>query len=240
MKIGLMGYGKMGKEIEQIAEERGHTIAWRMNTENKDQLTDEELKQAETVIEFTSPHGVMENIERCFRLNLPVVVGSTGWYTEREAVKKRCMDEKQTMIYGSNFSVGVNVFFALNKKLAKMMNRFTEYQPSITEVHHTQKKDAPSGTAITLAEGIIETLDRKSEWVSGKSHSSQELEIISVREDFVPGTHYVAYESDIDKIEIMHSARNRKGFALGAVLAAEWLKGKTGFYEVTEMFNLGE
>jgi len=239
MKIGLIGYGKMGKEIEKIAPQRGHEIVWKMNADNRNGFSPADLATAEVVIEFTSPHAALGNIQMCFDAGVPVVVGSTGWYDHLPQVKNDCEHGGHSMIYASNFSVGVNIFFALNKKLASIMNSFPGYDVSLTEVHHTQKLDAPSGTAITLAKDILENLDRKSSWISGEPSANEELSVISVREDEVPGTHKVVYDSAVDSIEIVHTAHNRQGFALGAVLAAEWIRDKKGFYEIGEMFQFG-
>jgi 4-hydroxy-tetrahydrodipicolinate reductase len=235
MKIGLIGYGKMGKEIEQIALQRGHSIAWKMNTQNMDSFTANELRSADVTIEFTSPHTVLENIRKCFAADIPVVVGSTGWYDHLEEIGQECVAGNRSVLYASNFSLGVNIFFAVNKKLASVMNHFPEYEVSLTEVHHTQKLDAPSGTAITLANGILENMERKKKWVNEPASGASELSIISERRDDVPGTHHVAYDSSVDRIELIHTAHNRRGFALGAVVAAEWLAGKKGFFSIGDM-----
>lgn len=240
MKIGIMGYGKMGKEVEHIALQKGHEIAWKLDKDNVNLMNADELKTADVVIEFTSPESVLNNIQRCMDLELPVVVGSTGWYHDIETVKSYCSKKNGTLLYASNFSIGVNIFFAINSKLSKMMNQFSDYQPEIKEVHHTQKLDAPSGTAITLARIIENNIDRIHSWEKGISAESRVLSVVSERIDDVPGTHHVKYTSDVDEIELIHTAYNRKGFALGAVIAAEWLKGKKGFYEISEMYNLEE
>ncbi|MCX7744609.1 MAG: 4-hydroxy-tetrahydrodipicolinate reductase [Flavobacteriales bacterium] len=237
MRIGLWGYGKMGHEIEKQALQRGHEIIWKLDEQNVSSFSDEDLKSADVAIEFTAPHAAVHNILRAFKINLPIVVGTTGWYAHLNEIKKQCEEGNHSLIYGSNFSVGVNILFAVNTYLARIMNRYPQYNPQITEIHHTQKLDAPSGTAITLAEAIIQANDQKAYWVNHVAVEPEQLGIISVREDAVPGTHHVTYESPIDKIELIHTAYNRQGFALGAVMAAEWLLGKKGFFEVKQMFH---
>lgn len=237
MRIGLWGYGKMGREIEKQALQRGHEIVWKLDEHNVSSIADEELKSADVAIEFTAPHAAVDNILRAFKLNLPMVVGTTGWYAHLDEIKKQCEAGNHSLIYGSNFSVGVNILFAINSYLARIMNQYPQYDPQITEIHHTQKLDAPSGTAITLAESIIRENDRKAYWVNHQAVEPEQLGIISLRKDAIPGTHHVTYESAIDKIELIHTAFNRQGFALGAVMAAEWLQGKQGFFDVKQMFQ---
>src|SRR5690606_33763595 len=198
----------------------------------------------DVAIDFSRPEAVLDNIELCFEANVPIVVGTTGWYNELESVKNQCLDGNKTLLYGSNFSIGVNVFFYINELLARVMNPYKQYDVQVEEIHHTQKLDSPSGTAITIAEGIIKHQDAKSEWVNnliGEGEEiipkAQQLLIESHRIEDVPGTHTVLYSSEVDQIEFKHTAHSRAGFALGAVVAAEWLKDKTGFYQVTEMFN---
>lgn len=236
MKIALLGYGKMGKEIESIALGKGHEIVLKINSANGN-FNPEELKVADVAIEFSRPDNVLPNIEKCFLANVPVVIGTTGWYEQLTAVREKCIAGKHTMLYASNFSVGVNIFFELNKRLAELMNPHWQYEASMEEIHHTQKLDSPSGTAITLAEGMLQHLDRKKSWVNHSTESTEELPIISKRIDNVPGTHIIRYSSPIDDIEISHTAHNRKGFAAGAVLAAEWLQGKTGVFTMKEVLN---
>ncbi|MDN3551672.1 4-hydroxy-tetrahydrodipicolinate reductase [Mucilaginibacter aquaedulcis] len=246
MKIALLGYGKMGKIIEKIAISRKHEIVLTVGVDNLHDLTTENLQKADAVIEFSTPAAVIDNIKHCFTANVPVVVGTTGWYDQLHEIKQQCEQGDNTLLYGSNFSVGVNVFFHVNRILAKMMNNYPYYDVQVEEIHHMQKLDAPSGTAITIAEGIIENLDSKSEWVNvlttddkdddGQAAGNQLL-IESMRIDSVPGTHTVIYDSEVDTIEFKHTAHNRNGFALGAVLAAEWVHNKKGFYSVEAMFD---
>jgi len=248
MKIALLGYGKMGKIIEKIATDRKHEIVLKIDFDNLHELTAENLKRADVAIEFTTPSSVISNINVCFEAGVPVVVGTTGWYDKLEEIKQQCEAGNNTMLYATNFSVGVNIFFHINKVLAKLMNNYPYYEVQVEEIHHTQKLDSPSGTAITIAEGIIENLDAKKNWANvlvadGKDSDdnvgSSALLIESYRMDSVPGTHTVIYDSEVDSIEFKHTAHNRNGFALGAVLAAEWLKDNKGFHSVTDMFNFG-
>lgn len=247
MNIALLGYGKMGKIIEKIAIDRKHNIVLKIDHDNQHELTAENLKKADAVIEFTTPASVLNNVQYCFDAGVPIVVGTTGWYEHLEQVKQNCIDSGSTLLYGSNFSVGVNIFFHVNRKLAKLMNDYAYYDVQVEEIHHTQKLDSPSGTAITIAEGIIDNLDRKKEWVNvlttegndadESSLKNEQVLIESFRIDSVPGTHTVIYDSEVDTIEFKHTAHNRNGFALGAVLAAEWVHNKKGFFSVEEMFN---
>jgi 4-hydroxy-tetrahydrodipicolinate reductase len=238
MNIALIGYGKMGKAIEEIAVERGHTIVLKVNDENLGDFIKENVSKADVAIEFTGPHTAYENIKAIINFGVPVVSGSTGWTERINDINIYCTEKNCSFLYASNFSVGVNVFFELNKKLASLMAPHTEYAISIEEIHHTQKKDAPSGTAITLAEQIIERVAQKKKWVNHTSTDAAELFIISKREDPAPGTHRVKYSSSIDDIEIIHTAHNRKGFALGAVLAAEFIKHKKGIFSMKEVLGL--
>jgi 4-hydroxy-tetrahydrodipicolinate reductase len=247
MNIALLGYGKMGKIIEKIATDRKHNIILKIDHDNQHELTAENLKKADVVIEFTMPASVLSNIQHCFDAGVPVVVGTTGWYEHLAQVKQNCNDSGSTLLYASNFSVGVNIFFHINRKLAKLMNNYPYYDVQVEEIHHTQKLDSPSGTAITIAEGIIDNLDRKKEWMNvltaegndadDSSLKNEQVLIESFRIDSVPGTHTVIYDSEVDTIEFKHTAHNRNGFALGAVLAAEWVHNKKGFFSVQEMFN---
>lgn len=234
MKIALIGYGKMGKEIEKIALQRNHEIVLKVNSQNVNQITKADLKKADVGIEFSTPHTVLSNIYKCFEANLPIVVGSTGWYDEFEKVKQDCTKGNNSMFYASNFSLGVNLFFKINKQLAALMNKYTEYEVSMEEIHHIHKLDKPSGTAITLANQIIEKIDRKKNW-SISEKNKETLFIKDIREGEVPGTHIIKYHSEIDDIEIMHKAHNRKGFALGSVIAAEFLNGKKGIYTMDDI-----
>jgi 4-hydroxy-tetrahydrodipicolinate reductase len=246
MKIALLGYGKMGKIIEKIATDRKHEIVLKIDKDNLDELTAENLQLADVAIEFTTPSSVFNNISKCFEAGVPVVVGTTGWYDQLANIKQQCETGDHSLLYATNFSIGVNIFFHINKVLAKLMNNYPYYEVQVEEIHHTQKLDSPSGTAITIAEGIIENMDAKSKWqnvlVADESNTddnikNNELLIESYRMDSVPGTHTVIYDSEVDSIEFKHTAHNRNGFALGAVLAAEWLKDNKGFHSVNDMFN---
>ena len=237
MKIALLGYGKMGKAIEAIALEKGHEVVLRIHDQNLEELTVANLKKADVAIEFTSPQSAVSNILLCFESGVPVVCGTTGWLAHLQEVQKTCKEKNGTFLYASNFSIGVNIFFELNKKLAELMSRQPGYDVSLEESHHTEKKDAPSGTAISLAEGIMQAIPRKTKWVNRNSGSPQELSIISKRVDPAAGTHSIKYSSDIDDIEIIHTAHNRKGFASGAVLAAEFVKDKKGIYSMKEVLG---
>ncbi|MBL0232289.1 MAG: 4-hydroxy-tetrahydrodipicolinate reductase [Chitinophagaceae bacterium] len=238
MKIALIGYGKMGKAIEEIAFQRGHEIIIKIDISNLSDLTEENLKKADTAIEFTGPHSAVENISKCLDWKIPLVSGSTGWTEQLDEMKARTLANDTGFVYSSNFSIGVNLFFELNKKLASLMAPHLEYEVILEEIHHTQKKDAPSGTAITIAEQVLEQVKRKKQWVNHLSDNPEDLEIISQREDPAPGTHSVKYSSPIDTIEIIHTAHNRKGFAGGAVLAAEFIAGKKGFFSMKEVLGL--
>jgi len=244
MKLALLGYGKMGRIIEQIAIDRGHQIVLRIDALNPEDLTSENLQNADVAIDFSTPGSVLNNIEACFQAAIPVVVGTTGWYDRLPEVEKRCTEGNNTLLYASNFSVGVNVFFHINKMLARIMNQYPQYEVQVEEIHHTQKLDSPSGTAITIAEGIVGEVDRKSEWINELVGDDRDviarpdqLLIESHRMEDVPGTHTVIYSSEVDEIELKHTAHNRTGFALGAVIAAEWLKGRKGFYTASDMFD---
>jgi len=238
MKIALIGYGKMGHAIEEIALQRGHEIVLKVGIENIQDNTVDNIKKADVAIEFTGPEVAYDNVIRCFDAGVPVVSGSTGWLQRFEEATAYCTKKNGAMLYASNFSVGVNIFFAINKRLAELMAPHKEYDVKLTEIHHTQKKDAPSGTAITLAEGILHSIDQKKKWVNEPSKNREDLEIISERIDPAPGTHIITYKSDIDDIEIKHTAHNRKGFATGAVLAAEFLTGKKGIYNMSDVLGL--
>ncbi len=237
MNIALIGYGKMGKEIERIALSRGHNIVLTIDKDNLDNLTKENLQKADVVIEFTVPSSAFGNYKLCMEAGVPVVSGTTGWLDRMEELRKVCDYTKGGFFYASNFSVGVNLFFALNKKLARLMEPFDAYDVEMEEIHHIHKLDAPSGTAITLAEGIFENIGRKDKWELGKSSDSS-MKIIAKREGEVPGTHTVKYFSDVDEISITHKAYNRQGFALGAVLAAEFMSGRTGIYGMKDLLGI--
>jgi 4-hydroxy-tetrahydrodipicolinate reductase len=237
MRIALIGYGKMGKAIEEIALQRGHQIVITIDQPNLHEFTKENLASADAAIEFTSPHSAFDNVKKCIDFDVPVVCGSTGWTERLEEIKAHCAGVNGSFIYSSNYSIGVNIFFEINKKLAALMAPHPEYEVILEETHHTQKKDAPSGTAITLAEQILEQVKRKKQWVNDLSDNPQDLEIISQRIDPAPGTHSIKYSSVIDDIEIIHTAHNRTGFATGAVLAAEFLRDKKGFFTMKDVLN---
>jgi 4-hydroxy-tetrahydrodipicolinate reductase len=238
MNIAIIGYGKMGKAIEEIAIQRGHKIVLKISIDNTEDNTKENLQTADVAIEFSGPESAFENIIKCVDVGLPVVCGSTGWLKKFEQAKDYVNSKNGAFIYASNFSVGVNIFFALNERLAELMAPHSDYDVSIKEVHHTQKLDAPSGTAISIAEQILERIPGKKTWVNNKPTNSSELPIISERKDPAPGTHSVGYYSYIDDIEIIHTAHNRKGFATGAVLAAEFLKGKKGIFTMRDVLGI--
>ena len=238
MKIALIGYGKMGKEIEQIAISRGHSVVLKIDVDNQHDLTAQNLAQADVAIEFTSPASAIGNYRICFDAGVPVVSGTTGWLDQKPMVEKECQAKNGCFFYASNFSLGVYLFFELNKILARMMKPFPQYDVSMTEIHHTQKLDAPSGTAITLAEGILLENGSKKTWTNETPINKEELYIQSVRKDPYPGLHAIKYDSEVDYIEITHNAYNRKGLALGAVLAAEFSVGKTGVFTMSDMLKL--
>ena len=232
MKIALLGYGRMGKEIEKIAISRGHEIVIRKDVEDVIDIT-----LADVAIDFSVPNAAFHNITNCIENKVPVIAGTTGWLDKYEEAVSFCHQKKGAFLYASNFSVGVNIFFELNKQLAKMMSSLEEYQISMEEIHHTQKLDAPSGTAITLAEGIIQNTS-KNNWELGEKTSAENIPIVAKRIPDVPGTHTVWYTSEVDTIEIKHTAHSRKGFALGAVIAAEWIVGKTGVFSMKDVLNI--
>ncbi|MFM2000085.1 MAG: 4-hydroxy-tetrahydrodipicolinate reductase [Bacteroidota bacterium] len=235
MKIALIGYGKMGKEIEEIAISRGHEIVFKASEAINSSTIG--LEEADVAIEFSQPHAAANNILECFNRKIPVVVGTTGWYGRLNEVKDACHEHNGAILYSTNFSIGVNIVFHINEILGKLMNDLDEYDPSILEIHHIHKLDKPSGTAITMAEGILSAVTRKKEWINESSEEAEKLSIVSERTDEVPGTHVISYESAVDKIELTHIAKNRKGFALGAVKGAEWLFGKTGTYSMRDFLK---
>jgi 4-hydroxy-tetrahydrodipicolinate reductase len=238
IRIALIGYGKMGKAIEEIALQRGHSVVLKIDEFNTADYTRENLSKTDVAIEFTGPHSAYANVKNAIDWQTPIVCGSTGWTERLDELKKYCQEKNGSFIYASNFSIGVNIFFELNKKLASLMSPHTNYTVSLEEIHHTQKKDAPSGTAISLAEQVMEQLPSKKKWVNKESNDPAELSIMSKRIDAAAGTHIVKYTSLIDDIEIIHTAHNRMGFAAGAVLAAEFLKGKKGYFGMKEVLNL--
>lgn len=246
MKIALLGYGKMGQLIERYAVKRGHEVVLVIDENNRESIVPENLSEVDIAIDFSTPQAALDNIYLCFEANLPLVIGTTGWYEHLEEVKNLCETKEQSFLYGSNFSIGVNIFFHINKLLANAMRPYKQYDVQVEEIHHIHKLDAPSGTAITIAEGILENHDQKDKWVNSTEGAGEiipkadELLIESLRIEEVPGTHTVLYSSEVDQIEFKHTAHSRDGFALGAVIAAEWLDGKKGFYQVTEMFDFNK
>lgn len=238
MKIALIGYGKMGHAIEEIALQRGHEIVLKVGIENIEDNTIENIRKAHVAIEFTGPEIAFDNVIKCLDAGIPVVSGSTGWLQRFDEAKKYCTTHNGALLYASNFSVGVNIFFAVNKRLAELMASHPEYDVTLTEIHHTAKKDAPSGTAISLAEDILKLSQQKKKWVNQTSNKAEELAILSERIDPAPGTHIINWTSAIDDIEIKHTAHNRKGFATGAVLAAEFLQNKKGIYGMSDVLGI--
>lgn len=235
LKIALLGYGKMGKEIETISNERNHNILTTIDNDEDWEKNFDLFKNADVAIEFSTPQNVEKNILNCFKENIPVVVGTTAWYERFDKIKQECINSKATLFHASNFSIGVNILFELNKKLANLINKHNNYNVVIDEIHHTQKLDSPSGTAITLANDIIANFDNKTAWINNDTEKTNELSIVSHRIGNTTGTHSIVYDSNIDTIEIRHAAKNRKGFALGAILAAEWIIGKNGVFEMSDM-----
>jgi len=238
MNIAIVGYGKMGKEIERIAQDRGHHIVLKIDENNVNSVISENLKNVDVAIEFSVPQSAFTNISLMLDHKVPVVSGTTGWVDKLDLIIERCKNDQGTFFYASNYSIGVNLFFNLNKKLARLMNHFPDYEISIEETHHSQKIDAPSGTAITLANDLIQAIDHKEEWKKEKAESEESIVIKSYREGTVPGNHKVIYESSFDKITIEHDAKSRKGFAIGAVLAAEFIKDKKGYFTMNELLKI--
>lgn len=237
MKIALIGYGKMGKELEKVAISRGHEIVCIIDVNNQDDFESEAFRSADVAIEFTNPTVAYHNYIRTFNAGVKLVSGSTGWLEEHgDEIKDLCVNGGKTLFWASNFSLGVAIFSAVNKYLANIMNQFAEYEVSMSETHHIHKLDAPSGTAITLAEGILEKMERKDKWVKGDAHTANELPIESIREGEVFGIHTIQYESAADIISITHDAKNRGGFALGAILAAEYTVNKQGLLGMRDLF----
>ncbi|MBN2273817.1 MAG: 4-hydroxy-tetrahydrodipicolinate reductase [Bacteroidales bacterium] len=237
MKIALLGYGKMGREVEKAALERHHEIALLIDIANIQDLNEENLSAVDVAIDFSTPDAAYQNIITCFRADTPIVCGTTGWIDKFDTVKKMCEEKGHAFFYAPNFSLGVNILFNLNKYLARIMNNFNDYDCSIEEIHHIHKLDAPSGTAIALSRDIIECIDRKTQWEQNPVSDSSSVRITAIREDEVPGTHIVSYDSAVDSIEIKHTAKNRKGLALGAILAAEFLAGKKGYYTMSDLLG---
>ncbi|MFA8449956.1 MAG: 4-hydroxy-tetrahydrodipicolinate reductase [Bacteroidales bacterium] len=239
MKIALLGYGKMGKEIQKLAETRNHQISCIIDNDDDWSNKYEDFCDCDVAIEFSTPESAIKNIRRCFKDKVPIAIGTTGWHKEYDSIKGECEKEKACMLFASNFSIGMNIFFEINKKLSKLLSNYNEYNASIEETHHIQKLDAPSGTAITIAEQIISNSSTYNQWKLKEDYKSDEkdntLEIESKRIGQVPGTHTVNWDSSIDSIQIKHEAKNRKGLALGAILAAEFIKDKTGVFSIQDL-----
>ena len=235
MKLALLGYGKMGKEVERIALERGHEVVCRINS--MEEWNDEVIKSADVAIEFTRPDSVVANLKACFRVGIPVVTGTTGWYDHFDEIKEACANGNGALFYATNFSIGVNLFFEINKRAAQIMGKAGSYHASMEEIHHTEKKDAPSGTAITLAEGMIEQIPDLARWENQESSATDALGIVSLRLPGVTGTHTIKYTGPVDEITLEHKAYNRSGFASGAVVAAEWILNKHGVYTMKDLLN---
>jgi 4-hydroxy-tetrahydrodipicolinate reductase len=240
VKIIISGYGKMGKEIEIAALARGHQVLAKLDTPDDWSLQKSLINLADIAIDFSTPDSAVNNIRRCFDQNLPVVVGTTGWHENADLVKKWCVDEQQSVFIASNFSIGINILYSLTEKLSKFVDEFEDYEISLEEIHHIHKLDKPSGTAIRLANIILGGVRRKKSWVNRRQSVPEELEIISGREDEIPGIHTITCESESDRLVLRHEAKGRKGFAVGAMLAAEWLIGKKGFFEMKDLLNLTE
>jgi 4-hydroxy-tetrahydrodipicolinate reductase len=238
MRIALIGYGKMGKTIERIAIERGHTISAIIDVHNKEDIKKLNGSIADVAIEFSQPESAFDNISHCLENNLPIVSGTTGWLKKKPVLDEICRQNNGSFFYASNYSIGVNIFFHLNKILAGLMKKFPNYGISMEEIHHTEKKDAPSGTAITLAEGLMSQNSTKTKWVNAPTENADEIEIVSKRIDQVAGTHTVFYDSPIDTIEIKHTAHNREGFAQGAVMAAEWTAKNRGVFGMNDLLKI--
>lgn len=241
LNIALIGYGKMGKEIEQLALEAGHRIVLIIDNDKDWEEKSKYLAKADVAIDFSMPKTAISNIEKCFASNIPIVVGTTGWYADFDRITDICKNENQTFFYATNFSLGVNIFSAINRKLAEIMNRFPDYDPMISETHHTQKLDAPSGTAISLAEGILNEMEQKTHWELISENQDSPLDALPIkayRIEDVPGTHEITYQSSVDQIKIIHEAKSRKGFAKGALLAAEWIFDKKGVFRMSDLLAL--
>lgn len=235
MNIAIIGYGKMGREIEKICRERGHNIVCTIDVNEEAKFESDEFKSADVAIEFSSPESALNNYKRAFAANVPVVSGTTGWLDDIKVVRKACEEDGQTFFYASNFSLGVNILFAVNKYLANIMNDFPQYEVHVDETHHIHKLDAPSGTALTIAEGILQAIERKNQWKLDEQSSTEDLRINAFRKGEVPGIHTIKYESEVDSITLSHSAKSRKGFALGAVVAAEFTAHKKGFLGMEDL-----
>jgi 4-hydroxy-tetrahydrodipicolinate reductase len=241
MKIAMIGYGKMGRTIERLAAEQGHEMVLKINADNLQEFTIENLKQADVAIEFSNPDAAFDNIMKCLEAGLPVVSGTTAWLSRFQEVTDWCNNNNGAFFYASNFSIGVNIFFELNKHLAKIMDDHEDYNVDMKEIHHTQKLDAPSGTAVTLAEGILEKVDRFQSYQlqeGARPLADNCIPITAKRIGNTPGTHVIQYHSVIDELEIKHTAKGREGFASGAIMAAKWLIGKTGVFGMNDLLKL--
>lgn len=237
MKVAIIGYGKMGHEIEQVLLERGHSVALIIDQDNAHDLRAERLAEVDVAIEFTTPTTAYTNVRTCIECGTPVVSGTTGWHDKLEELQALCRERGSSMIWSSNYSLGVNITFRLNRYLAELMNRFEGYNVTLEEIHHTQKKDAPSGTAISLANDILERVERKQRWVNEPTEESDAIAITSLREGMVPGTHTVTYTSPDDEILIKHTLFSRRALALGAVVAAEFIAPKKGVFTIDDLFD---
>jgi 4-hydroxy-tetrahydrodipicolinate reductase len=238
MRIALIGYGKMGRMIEELALQKGHEVVLKIDVSNAHEFNRENISRVDVAIEFTAPDSAYDNVRKCLEYGIPVVSGSTGWNDRLPEMAEYCRANNGSFLHASNFSIGVNIFFEVNKLLARLMAIQPDYEVALKEIHHTQKKDAPSGTAVTLAEQILQLVPRKSAWVNDISNDPQQLSILSERTDPAPGTHYVKYTSEVDDIEIIHTAHSRKGFASGALLAAEYISDKKGVFTMKEVLGL--
>jgi 4-hydroxy-tetrahydrodipicolinate reductase len=237
MKIALLGYGKMGREIEAVALQRRHEIHTRIDSEKDWQEYGNELKEVDVAIDFSTPDSAISNIQKCFTIGIPIVSGTTGWHNKLEEIQNLCIEKGATLFFASNFSLGVNLFFEINRQMASLMNKHSEYAVTIEETHHIHKLDKPSGTAITLADEIVKRLDRLDIWTTREDQKTGELLISSTRQGEVTGTHIVRYDSESDTIELSHIAKNRHGFAVGAILAAEFIHGKKGFFNMSDLLK---
>ena len=238
MNIAILGYGKMGREIEKTAIERNHNVVLIIDIDNQADLNQKNLSNIDVAIDFSIPDSAYSNIIKCFEYNTPVVSGTTGWLDKFEEIISICRDKNQAFFYAANYSLGINIFMQLNKYLAGIMNRFSDYEITMEETHHTQKLDAPSGTAIKLANDIIHVVNRKSKWELNKASDDNSIKITSVRKDNVMGIHKITFNSPMDIIEMQHSAKSRKGFAAGAILAAEFIKDKKGYYTINDLLQI--
>ena len=238
MNIALIGYGKMGKTIETIALKRGHQIVLKISSQNPRDLNDEELKKADVCIEFSTPETAFHHVQSCLNAGIPTVCGTTAWLDKLQEAEEICRQQDTSFIFASNFSIGVNLFFRINEMVAQLMAPHHAYRVSMEEIHHTQKKDAPSGTAVTLANTILENQADMHKWVNHPSDKKDELAIISKRIDPAPGTHFITYQSEIDEIQLSHTAHSREGFAYGAVLAAEFIAGKKGIFQMNDVLGI--